>query len=489
MRRLGMLLPAVLVLGFAVPAAASAPRPLPAPRWVACENGLECATARVPFDYHHPHGRTITLALYRRPATEPAHRIGSLFVNPGGPGGSPLSLVKDAELLWTAGVRARFDIVGFDPRGVAGSSPVRCFPSAQDEHNFLNELPAFPVTVEEQTRYLGKLAEFSASCDRTNAEMLRHMSTANVARDMDLLRQAVGDARLNYDGVSYGTYLGLTYANMFPDRVRALVLDGVIEPVAWATGRGDAPIRPYSLRVGGAQGSTETLDQFFQLCDRAGAGCPFAGAAAAKFAALSARLQLHPVGGLTYAGLIAQVRPLLYRPALWPDLATFLQQAYLGADPTRAAVTAATDYDNTIDAQMAVACADTDNPRDPWAWPRAAAAADRRYPYFGSIWAYDSLACGSWPERDVDRYTGPFNRHISTRTLVIGNRYDPATPYRNAQAVAAEVPGARLLTLDGWGHNSLTKSGCVNGYVERYLVDLSVPAPGIVCQPDHRPFG
>jgi pimeloyl-ACP methyl ester carboxylesterase len=485
MRRLVALVPVVLALAFAAPAAASASPSVPRLHWTACDNGLQCATARVPLDYHHPHGRTITLALYRRPATDPARRIGSLFVNPGGPGGSPLPLVRDADQLWTAEVRARFDIVGFDPRGVAASSPVHCFPTAQAEQDFLSQLPAFPVTVDEQTRYLGKLAEFSADCDRSNAEMLRHMSTANVARDLDLLRQAVGDARLSYDGVSYGTYLGLTYANMFPDRVRALVLDGVVEPVAWATGHGDAATRPYSIRVGGAQGSTETLDQFFQLCDRAGpARCAFAGGAAAKFATLAGRLAGQPA----YAGLIATVRQGLYRPAAWPDLAAFLQQAYLGAGPRQAASVAATDYDNTIDAQMAVACADTDNPRDPAAWPQAAAAADRRYPYFGSIWTYDSLACATWPERDRDRYTGPFIRHISTRTLVIGNRYDPATPYRNAKAVAGEVAGARLLTLDGWGHNSLTKSGCVSTSIQRYLTDLALPAPGTICQPDHRPF-
>jgi pimeloyl-ACP methyl ester carboxylesterase len=210
MRRLVALVSVVLALASAAPAAASASPSVPRLRWTACDNGLQCATARVPLDYHHPHGRTIALALYRRPAIDPARRIGSLFVNPGGPGGSPLPLVRDADQLWTAEVRARFDIVGFDPRGVAASSPVHCFPTVQAEQDFLSQLPAFPVTVDEQTRYLGKLAEFSADCDRSNAEMLRHMSTANVARDLDLLRQAVGDAGLSYDGVSYGTYLGLT---------------------------------------------------------------------------------------------------------------------------------------------------------------------------------------------------------------------------------------------------------------------------------------
>jgi hypothetical protein len=292
---------------------------------------------------------------------------------------------------------------------------------------------------------------------------------------------------------------------MFPHKVRTLVIDGVLDPVAWATGRGGtAATEPYSTREHGDQGSTATFRQFLSLCDGAGAGCSFSGGAAAKFATLVARVKKHPIvlpgpGGsvaFTYADVIGQVRDALDDTRYWPGLAGILQQLYLATSPVHAvtirhrlAAPAPAPYDNILDAQLAVACTGTDNPRDPFAWPRAAAAADRSYPYFGSIWTYDSQACATWPVRDTDRYTGPFNRHLSARVLVIGNIFDPATRYQNAAIVARETPGARLLTLNGWGHNSLGKSSCVNGFVAQYLIDGSLPAAGTVCQPDHLPFG
>jgi pimeloyl-ACP methyl ester carboxylesterase len=210
--------------------------------WGSCAaegEGLEafqCATAVVPLDYDRPKGRQITLALARLPASDPSRRIGSLFLNPGGPGGSGVDMVlQGGPFLFSDEVRARFDLVGFDPRGIIRSTPLRCYETFDEA---IADLPPFqfPVTREEERIKIRSDRALARACAEWGGPILDHMSTANVARDMDLLRRAVGDARLSYAGYSYGSYLGATYANLFPGKVRALVVDGVLDPVAWSTG-------------------------------------------------------------------------------------------------------------------------------------------------------------------------------------------------------------------------------------------------------------
>jgi len=224
------------------------------------EGGIECARARVPLDYDDPSGPQISLRLARLPATDPARRIGTLFVNPGGPGNPGVDFVfLAAREVLSARLRARFDIVSFDPRGVASSAPVRCYPrnGANDPYG---DLPAFPLTPGQERATIIANAEYAAACVRNEQTMTRHTSTANVARDLDLLRQAVGDDRLTFAGFSYGTYVAATYANLFPDRVRALWVDGVIDPVAWATGRGDAGRKvPFSTRLRSGEATDATM--------------------------------------------------------------------------------------------------------------------------------------------------------------------------------------------------------------------------------------
>jgi len=200
-------------------------------------DGFDCATARVPLDYDEPTGRAIELALIRLPATDRARRIGSLFVNPGGPGNSGVQFVREAaRATYPAEVRARFDIVGFDPRGVAASTPVRCFANDSDRQQFFADYNVLPVTGTELAAQVDKAVDLARRCQARVGWLLPHLSTANVARDLDLLRKAVGDTRLSYIGYSYGTYLGATYANLFPNRVRALALDANSDPPAYATG-------------------------------------------------------------------------------------------------------------------------------------------------------------------------------------------------------------------------------------------------------------
>jgi pimeloyl-ACP methyl ester carboxylesterase len=496
--------------------------PVPDLTWTDCSAdlgpGIQCATATVPLDYDHPTGPTIDLALARDPADDPAHRIGSLFVNPGGPGGSGVDIVPVMRYLLDPAVMARFDVVGVDPRGVARSAPVRCFASADEQAAFFAGLPPFPVG-REIPGWLAKFRAYTARCGRVAGPVIDHVSTANFVRDLDLLRQAVGDPGFTFVGYSYGSHVGSTYAAMFPRRVRSVVIDGVLDPVLWSTGAsGDGRLVPFSTRIKSAQGASETLGAFFRTCAAAGPDrCAFAEAGtgagatasqlARKFDRLTAALRRHPVDlvqedgstvTVTYAVFISATLGNLYDPLSFPYEAQLAQALHelttRPAVPARATAARALAASAPADEPLfdsgfeAVSCADTVNPRSQLAWPVAALLQDQRYKYFGSPWTYASQACATWPGHDTDRYLGPYDKATAHPLLVVGTRYDPATRYQNAQAVAARVPGARLLTLDGYGHTSILSSACVNAYTADYLVTGALPARGTVCRPDRQPF-
>jgi len=475
---------------------------VPVLHWTACGGGFECAVATVPLDYDRTAGPTISLSLIRLPATDRRHRIGSLLTNPGGPATSSIDSIRGTPTdVYPPGMRARFDIVGFDPRGVAHSSPIRCFPSNDAKARFFADVPLFPITRRDEVAFIAKTAELGAICLRHNASIMQHMSTANVARDMDLLRQALGDAKLNFYGASYGSYLGNVYANLFPGKVRALVMDSIVEPVNWATGRGNGFSLPVYNRERSDKGSHATMRQFLSLCDAAGSRCAFsAGDPAEKWKLLLARARQAP---MLYAEIVTlTVAALSDPPGSWRALAENLQQLYDSRDPGAAVGTrgpllspesapapAPEDYNNKEESFLAITCTDTNNPRNPFRWPKVAAVTDRRFGPFGSFWAYLSEPCATWPARDRDRYTGPFTSHTASPILIVGTRFDPASPYQNALAVARELPRSRLLTLDGWGHVAFGKSACIAEHIDRYLVAGTLPSPGTTCRPDQRPFG
>jgi pimeloyl-ACP methyl ester carboxylesterase len=480
--------------------------------WGKCHGQFQCGTLQVPLDYSKPNGTTISLAVVRLPATDRARRIGSLLLNPGGPGGSGVDYTVEAGPdLYTPEVRARFDLVGFDPRGIARSTALRCFGTDKQWGPAFHDV-AFPLTAGELDTWIAADRYLVEACDRRGGSIADHMATADVARDMDRLRAAVGDDQLTYAGVSYGSYLGVTYANLFPDRVRAVVVDGVLDPIAWSTGRGnEAATLPFSTRLQSDVGAQATLNEFFRLCDAAGPACAFSGGAAARYAALAAQLRAHPVevvfpdGSsfvLDYSNLIGFTLGAMYDSFSWPDFAAALadieNQASaqtLGARLQRFRWPAAyitkrgfPRYPNFIESFPAVACADSDNPDSYDAWWNAGIAADAAHGYFGRIWTWASAICASWHRTDAARYMGPFNHRTANPVLVVGNLFDPATPYHGAQTVNALLPNSALLTVHGWGHTSLFLSACADEAIARYLVDRQTPAPGTVCEQDVVPF-
>src|SRR3954452_21987221 len=464
----GMAVSAVIDGALAAPGVADAAAPSKV-GWSKCHADLgpfECGTVPVPLDYAQPNGGTISIALVRLPATDPARRIGSLFLNPGGPGGSGVDFTLFAgPALFTPEVRARFDLVGFDPRGVLRSSALRCFGTPKQWEPFFAPF-AFPITAAEEATWIASDRYLDAACAQRGGSIAEHMATANVARDLDVLRQAVGDERLTYAGYSYGSYLGVTYANLFPDRVRALVADGVVDPIAWATGRGDEATRlPFAARLGSDRSAQATLGEFFRLCDAGGPSCAFSGGAAARFAALAARLKAQPLDyplpdgsivRIDYSLLIAVTFSTLYDSASWEDFAQLLadveHQALstalvaklqgLAVRPALIAKRGFPRYPNFVESTPAIACSDTDNPDGYGAWSRAASASDVNG-LFGRLWIWSfSSLCAEWPFADSSRYTGPFTAITSKPVLVVGTRFDPATPYAGATTVANLLPNS-----------------------------------------------
>ena len=468
-----------ILLGLvAAPAALASPLD-----WSDCGDGLQCATAHVPLDYDKPSGKQISLAVIRRPADDAKRRIGSLFVNNGGPGNSVLDFVRrDAEAIYSPEVLARFDVVGMDPRGVGRSTPVRCFADADEQGGLLGALPAFPVGHEEERAFADAQAELGRRCLTRNGELLDHLSSANVARDLDRLRQALGESKLTFVGHSYGTVVGATYANLFPSRVRAIVLDSMLNPAAYTRGIG-----PMSLRVGSQRSTSDTLRFFLESCDAAGDRCAFSdGDPVAEFDRLMDRMREGPVLGFTYAQAVDAVRRTLSFPPAWPNLAQDLAAVRDGAPAARLAALADDEYDNSQEALTSIVCSETDNPRDPRVWPLAARIADAFTPYFGSAWTYITQACATWPGFDRDRYTGPFDR--AKGLLMVNARYDAFSSLARARKVADSM-GARLLTVEGPGHTlEGTDSACADLAVERYLVAGKLPAKGAVCAQDSAPF-
>ncbi len=518
---LATVLPAAAATG-AQTAAPGGPA-VPVLNWQPCpgEAGFECATAQVPLDYQQPHGQLITLAVIMHPATDPARRIGSLFYNPGGPADAGTTALPVEYPLLPAAVRQRFDIISWDPRGVGNSTAVQCFPSQAAEADFFTDLPAgFPVGPAQQATWISLFAQFAQRCEQDNATLLAHISTADTARDLNLLRQAVGDPVLNYLGVSYGTYLGATYANLFPGKVGAMVLDGNVDPIGWTTPRqADGIPLSTSLRIRTELGAAATMGQFLSLCGQAPVtGCAFsAGTAAAteaKYARLLEYLRARPVTTsipafgkttpaapattFTYAftvsfitQILQVVQPVANLAPGWAYGAFVLQTlwnlARTGGGEAKPVQPAPPTV--ALEQAYAILCADSPNPENPADYRAEADLASAQVGPVAQYIAWQDEPCSGWQATDADGYFGPWNQPTAHTLLLIGNTYDPNTPYQDSLIMASQLADARLLTLDGYGHTALNNpSTCIQDYEASYFISGTLPPPGTTCQPDQQPF-
>ncbi len=452
--------------------------PVPRIAWRACGGAFQCATVAVPLDYRHPTGPTITLGMVRLPALDPAHRIGTLAVNYGGPGTAGTSSLRRLAARFD-GVRARMDVLAVDPRGVGQSSPVRC--------GAFDGQPVLPAgsPLADPTGFWTSARAAGQACAAASGELLRHLSTANSARDLDLVRQALGDAQLSVYGYSYGTVLGATYANLFGDHLRALVVDGTLDLAANA-GTAD-PGRPVDVRAGVAAARDASVQSFLGACSTAGparcalASPPGADPRARTDAAIAAATR---AGGS--ADLADRVATALASGGRLASLArTLAARAPAGSPPGPVVPDHAAGAPAHSTAFLAIQCTDVVTPTA--AQITALLAGEQAaHPLFGVPAALNTAACVDWPAVDTDRYLGPWNAPLHAPALVINARDDPDTPLANARATASELSSARLLVVDGFGHTTLDlPSRCAEDTAAAYLLDPSrPPADGTQCPPD-----
>ncbi|GEL21803.1 alpha/beta hydrolase [Pseudonocardia sulfidoxydans NBRC 16205] len=448
--------------------------------------GLDCARLTVPLDYFEPDGRVATIAVLRHRTTATAQRVGSLVVNPGGPGGSGIAL---AAQFGAAQQDGPFDVVGFDPRGVGASTPaIDCVTDREiDEQRAETDVDTSPAGVarieEENRRAAAQCVERSGGAD-----VIAHSGTRDVARDMDVLRAALGERKLTYLGYSYGTRIGSTYAELFPGNVRAMVLDGAIDPTQSTADSAVAQMQGFQKAFEAYAADCATTD-----------GCPLgsdpAGATAA-FQALARPLIEHPAAvrdsdrTLSYSDAVTAVVAALYNPASWPTLTTGLTELKAGDGTTLMTLadayferSATGAYGNSQEALMVVNCADGGTPDDPAATAETARRVNEVAPFQDSGIKVPAIhsTCSYLPVEPVTPHLPKADG--LPRTLVISTTGDPSTPYQAGVALA-EALDARLLTFEGTQHTiALQGNTCVDTIVGNYLIDLSLPPADPRCGP------
>jgi pimeloyl-ACP methyl ester carboxylesterase len=451
--------------------------------WRGCRRNFECARLTVPVDYEQPDGATIDLAVVRLPASGD-DRIGSLVVNPGGPGASGVDYARAADSIVTSAVRERYDVVGFDPRGVQRSAPIECL-TDRELDSFL-AADGSPDSADEEQVLVREGQVLAAGCIEAEPELAANMSTRAVARDLDILRAALGDRRLTYLGKSYGTYIGATYAGLFPRQVGRLVLDGALDP----------SLSGAELAAGQAGGFQQAFDSFLADC-LPRRSCPFSGSArrATRQAdRLLDAVDAQPLRGfegrqVTQALAVLGIAAALYDKSGWPLLRDGLREAGRGSGDTLLALA---DYysdrgpngytTNAIEAQYAVNCLDRPEPADLAEFRRQADELADRSPLFGAFVAWGGLPCADWPVAAAEE-PAPIVARGARPILVVGTTRDPATPYAWARALAGQLDSGRLLTFVGDGHTAYRSgSRCVDEAVDAYLLRSELPPRGTRCR-------
>jgi pimeloyl-ACP methyl ester carboxylesterase len=506
----GLVAGAIVAAGCTLPAVApraAGPGGSPAPRtsaspavWRACPEvpeelvgrgaanmTYECATITVPQDWAasaNPGGETFEIALLRARSTSQRDRIGSLVLNPGGPGGSGINTAVYLSFGPAFGglppeVTDRFDIVGFDPRGVARSSPIKCISDADLDASF-----GYDPDPDSQAEFNGLVAltdRIGDACANKYGDSLRLFSTEQAARDMDAVRAAVGDQKLTYLGYSYGSLLGATYAQLFPKDVRALVLDGAVDPRQNFVAGSESQ----------AKGFERAFANFTQWCSQNGPSCPIGPDARAAVIAGIEKARVSPVKGsdgraATAGWVFYAIVSSLYTEAGWEELATAIDKIERG-DPTGVFELADAyaerdedgDYSNLFDANLAVNCADQEEQVSVQQVRELQGQWRTKYPLFGAALAVGMLSCTNWPAQRDPYPTGPADG--APPILVVGTTGDPATPYEQTAKLAEMLGVGRVLTWEGEGHTAYPQTRCITDAVNRYLIDLTMPPEGKRC--------
>ncbi|MGI9821744.1 alpha/beta hydrolase [Agromyces sp. Marseille-Q5079] len=453
--------------------------------WEGCGDSLDCATATAPLDWNDPAAGEVDLALVRHRAT--GERLGSLLVNPGGPGGSGYDFIADS-LDYAVGepLQQHYDVIGFDPRGVGRSSAVACYEPAEMDDFLFGIVPGERGSDEWIQNTLQVKTDFGAACGENTGDLLGEVDTKSAARDLDMLRAALGDDKLNYLGYSYGTFLGATYAGLFPDRVGRLVLDGAIDPQA----------NEEDVSREQAKGFESALRAYLADC-LAGTDCPFTGTVDASMDEISrllASVDASPMRGtdgreVGADTLVTAIVYPLYSADSWPYLSQMFDAVMLGdAD---AALAFADGYygrnedgtynDNSTESFLAINCLDYSYQSDVAVMREKAAGIAAAAPVIGPYFSYGDLGCIQWPVASTAERTA-IHAEGAAPIVVIGTTNDPATPYTWAVSLADQLDSGVLLTYEGEGHTAYNKSNeCVDGAVEEYFVNGTVPADDTTC--------
>jgi pimeloyl-ACP methyl ester carboxylesterase len=454
--------------------------------WQSCGGNFECAQMTVPLVYDDPQGETIEIDVLRLPAGDPAKRQGSLVLNPGGPGGSGVDYARAARVVVTKPVLDAYDIVGFDPRGVGDSTPIECLTDRQLDR-FI-DLDPNPETDKEVAATVLASERFGARCARNSPQLTPNIGTPAVARDLDILRALIGDERLNFLGKSYGTFIGATYAGLFPSRVGRLVLDGAIDP----------RLTTAELSRGQAIGFEQALLRFAQWCaDQE--DCPVGDepeAGVAKVGELLADLETDPLPAapdrpLTAGqGTTGVIGSLYSAEDGWQSLFYALESAFAGdgfalqslSDWLTERKPNGTFASNANEALYAVNCIDRPDRWDPEQTAEQAQQWSQEAPTFGATLAWGNLPCYYWPAPAVDE-PRTISAPGAAPIVVVGTEFDPATPYQWAVDLAGQLESGVLVSWKGGdGHTAYYQgSRCVDEAVDEFLVDGTVPENGLEC--------
>ena len=444
---------------------------------------FQCGSTEVPVSYSDPAGGTLKLFLVKATLAGQANRIGSLVINPGGPGESATDAAVQSALTLPTDVLGRFDVVGVDPRGVGLSTPaVQCISEQQKDQLFAADPRA--TDAASLAAAFSRVDAIGQACASKYKKALGAFDTVDTARDMDLVRQSLGDEQLTYLGYSYGTTLGSTYAELFPDRVRAMVLDGAVDP----------NLDQQAAAESQAASFERAFDAFGANCIALISGCPLGADPRAFVNDLLAQAAATPIPSsragetrqATPGLVINGIRSALYQTSAWPQLAQSLAAARTG---DAAGILSLADtytgrnddgsYTNAVDADVAVTCADSTEKFTQEQVGALATDWNAKYPLFGADAALGLYTCSAW---DAPRTPLPA-RHAagSAPILVIGTKGDPVTQVQGAVDMAQDLASGVLLTWEGSAHTAYPKTDCVTKAVDAYLIDLTAPQDGLTC--------